>query len=694
MTGFRVLFCATALALPLAAQTPAAVRMETKVFRAVLSPENEVPPIAGLAASGTGTMYVHIARGADGAIVGGSVDFITRYQFPGEVTFTGMHIHSGAAGINGPIVIDSRMPRTEDTAGRGTLRYAGVVPRGEARGLAALEGILNNPAGYYLNVHTSVNPGGAIRGQLVPAQSTVLLSLMTPGNEVPPITGLNASGVGMAHLLTTSSADGTLTSAEVIFEVSYSGFPEGTNFTGFHIHSGVAGTNGPVVIDSRLTGPLAAGANGAGTLRYEVEVAMTDVRGVAAVYGVLGNPAGYYMNLHTQVNPGGAIRGQMRSTDRAAFSVPLLSSNEVPPIADAPGTAAGLFEVYTVRDDEGNVQGAMSAFGAYYDFRAPVQFTGFHVHDAVAGVNGPVTVDSGLSRTNYPLSETGVGAVYRTVVQSRAQALTSITRLLRSPENHYLNLHTTDNPGGAVRNQLGTRAPAPQLLDVLGPVSDGSLRRVAPLGLITLFGSNLFAATGDANSTPAYAPYELNGTFVIIGDKWAPVVTLGREPGFVPTDYVVAQVAADTPTGRQPVRLATPTGESNTVMIEVLPQAPAIYFDEQGGIAFHGNGQLVRPGNPAAAGAELFLLASGLGLTRPGLGTGQKVPGDTNYNAAVMPTLNVGGQNVPVTSARAVPGMVGLYLVGFTAPRGVSGNVEVILQSGETMSNRVSLPMR
>ena len=26
--------------------------------------------------------------------------------------------------------------------------------------------ILNNPAGFYFNVHTTVNPGGAVRGQL------------------------------------------------------------------------------------------------------------------------------------------------------------------------------------------------------------------------------------------------------------------------------------------------------------------------------------------------------------------------------------------------------------------------------------------------------------------------------------------------------------------------------------------------
>jgi hypothetical protein len=32
---------------------------------------------------------------------------------------------------------------------------------------ADAQAIINNPAGYYFNVHTALTPGGAIRGQLV-----------------------------------------------------------------------------------------------------------------------------------------------------------------------------------------------------------------------------------------------------------------------------------------------------------------------------------------------------------------------------------------------------------------------------------------------------------------------------------------------------------------------------------------------
>jgi hypothetical protein len=68
---------------------------------------------------------------------------------------TGAHIHSGAAGIAGPIVVALTPPNAGGTA-------SGCVTADRA----LVSAILANPAGYYVNVHTSEFPAGAVRGQL------------------------------------------------------------------------------------------------------------------------------------------------------------------------------------------------------------------------------------------------------------------------------------------------------------------------------------------------------------------------------------------------------------------------------------------------------------------------------------------------------------------------------------------------
>jgi hypothetical protein len=67
------------------------------------------------------------------------------------------HIHRGAAGVNGDIVV----PLTEPSAGNpGT--SSGCV----AVDTALLTEIQNTPSAFYVNVHTGVFPDGAVRGQL------------------------------------------------------------------------------------------------------------------------------------------------------------------------------------------------------------------------------------------------------------------------------------------------------------------------------------------------------------------------------------------------------------------------------------------------------------------------------------------------------------------------------------------------
>jgi hypothetical protein len=77
------------------------------------------------------------------------------------VTITGLHVHRGAKGTNGPIVISSNVASFTDSDGVGnvTAVVTGTAP-------ATLQAILDDPRGHYANLHTSVNPGGALRAQL------------------------------------------------------------------------------------------------------------------------------------------------------------------------------------------------------------------------------------------------------------------------------------------------------------------------------------------------------------------------------------------------------------------------------------------------------------------------------------------------------------------------------------------------
>lgn len=73
------------------------------------------------------------------------------------------HIHEGPAGSNGPVVANLAWPQDGQAGDCLTEGEEGKFPTGEA---GIVQRILSNPAAFYINVHNTVYPAGAIRGQL------------------------------------------------------------------------------------------------------------------------------------------------------------------------------------------------------------------------------------------------------------------------------------------------------------------------------------------------------------------------------------------------------------------------------------------------------------------------------------------------------------------------------------------------
>ena len=256
----------------------------------------------------------------------------------------------------------------------------------------------------------------------------------------------------------------------------------------------------------------------------------------ATLQALLADPSLAYINLHTTVNTGGAVRAQLRRTDSMSFDVTLLPSNEVPAITGLNARAWARFTAHTLRNSDGWAVAALTVFDANHEFPGSTQFTGMHLHNNTAGDNAGVVIDSRLAAANQPASATGIGNIYRAVQQTTSAALGHVSGVGSDPAGYYYNLHTTTNTGGAVRAQLSATLTAPVVTDLYPANSNIESDTVAPLGLMTLYGTNLFPATANSDSFEGTAPLMLNGVKVTVGGRSAALLTLGRDPH----DYIVA----------------------------------------------------------------------------------------------------------------------------------------------------------
>lgn len=137
-------------------------RADVVVFTAQLLASNEVPPVTNADLNAFGQVTV-------------TVDTITNsFSFEWGVNNLGAsalilsHIHEGAAGVNGPVRVDSGLSPANPVPvvnGSGSFSKSGIIPSTDAAGIVSR--LLANPSSFYFNVHSNLNPGGVVRGQLV-----------------------------------------------------------------------------------------------------------------------------------------------------------------------------------------------------------------------------------------------------------------------------------------------------------------------------------------------------------------------------------------------------------------------------------------------------------------------------------------------------------------------------------------------
>jgi Cu/Zn superoxide dismutase len=229
---------------------------------------DETPTPKGEVASARGSFTGTLTKSDSGTALNWQLSF-------GSLTGDAIaaHIHIADRGIAGPVVVPLCSPCTSGATGTANINAT------------VLEAIQNDRA--YVNVHTKTNPAGEIRGQVSPAAT--LKTSLRASQERPKPKGSVRRARGAFTVTITKQGS----SAVLVWQLTFN------RLTGkaiaAHIHSGVRGKPGPVIVP--LCAPCRSGARGRATVNASVLNALQSGR--------------TYVNVHTAKNPAGEIRGQL-----------------------------------------------------------------------------------------------------------------------------------------------------------------------------------------------------------------------------------------------------------------------------------------------------------------------------------------------------------------------------------------------
>jgi hypothetical protein len=154
---------AGASAAPTATAAPTKPPPKAPDFQAVLSVSASNPPPAVGNPSGTGLALFWLDTA--------TLQLTTLLTFSGVGNPTGVHIHSGAVNITGPVIVDF----TNDLRGQSPLQSTLTITQAAANQLAL--------GTAYVNIHTQSNPLGEVRGQVYPVTVTTSVGMSLTSDQ-------------------------------------------------------------------------------------------------------------------------------------------------------------------------------------------------------------------------------------------------------------------------------------------------------------------------------------------------------------------------------------------------------------------------------------------------------------------------------------------------------------------------------
>jgi hypothetical protein len=253
----------------------------------------------------------------------------------------------------------------------------------------------------YVNLHTSANPGGELRGQIVRPGERVWAARLTGAQEVPPVT---TTATGNAQILLSEGNN------SIRFIVQSTLSP-----TAAHIHTAPGATNGSVTVDL-----------GTPSMNIMGNAAVTPT----AVTNDMFNGR-WYVNVHTAANAGGEIRGQVLRPGEVLYTTFLNGANEVPAVTTAANGALAV------------ILSADRARLFYEGSTTGLTPTAAHLHLGAAGMTGAVAV-------GFTLIGTGV----RGTADVPTATMAPNFLMLLDNMGIYGNFHSSANPGGEIRGQM------------------------------------------------------------------------------------------------------------------------------------------------------------------------------------------------------------------------------------------------